>query len=109
MAEVLQYEVFLRGTDGPGILFWNTNLQYPLAALSAEQTKEAYLQIPDGKMVMVEDGAEPELFSVWASNIYKTFNESEEAPKKDLEEAYFYWITQGKDAAIRRLRGDTDL
>jgi hypothetical protein len=105
LAEVLEHEVFVRES-------WATDQQRFLAELTDEQVKDAYIPIPENLHIQFERGGEAYNFITWATNIYKSHHkdfEGETAPKKELEEAYFYWITQDKDTAIRRLRGDSDL
>lgn len=112
LGDLLKHEVFVRefGRD-PSL---------PAAAISEEQRAEAY--IPLDQKVDIR-GREHTIYSAnlrvperfgggdmnayqWIVNTHMSLNKTTEPPaKQDIEEVWFYLVTDGFDAAVNRIRG----
>jgi len=111
MGEVLRFEVFVAKD-------FATDQRYPLSALSDEQVKKAYIPLdeplgPSGlnayttqiKVPATENGPAFSGYAyTWLNTVGKTLDPNGEYPDEELlEQAYFYLVTDGVDAAIRQL------
>lgn len=113
LADVLKFEVWVRDAD-KGTL-WDSDKIMKLAALNEAQMKDSYLKLDqpiaslDGKSAAtmnIEFGSYSGPALTWLKNMGQGLNLGEPVDEKTLEEAWFYLVTDGFDAAIRRLAGD---
>jgi len=112
LGEIMRHEVFVRE--------WGRDKKLPFPALSAEQMQEAYIPLDQevniggvprtafSTDIQIPDrygGGTAKAYD-WLVNMGKSIDENNEEPsQKDLEEAWFYLVTQGFDSAIARLKG----
>lgn len=111
MAEVMRFEVFVAED-------WAVDKKFPLAAISDEQVKQAYIPLDEPlgpnkqtaytTMITIPATATGPGFTgsayQWLLTTGKTLDVNGEFPDEELlEQAYFYLVTDGPDAAIRQL------
>jgi len=116
MQEIMRFEVFVAED-------WEADEKFPLAALSEEQIKNAYIPLdqPIGingqnaytTWIKIPASDQGPGFSgpayTWLLNTGKTLSEKNEFPDDELlEQAYFYLVTDGLEAAKRQLSSPED-
>jgi len=109
--EVMRFEVFVAKD-------WATDKKFPLAALSDEQTKNAYIPLDEPlgpnkqtaytTMIKIPPTETGPGYSgnayTWLVNTGRALDKNNEIPDEELlEQAYFYLVTDGVDAATRQL------
>lgn len=112
LGDIMRHEVFVRQ--------WGRDEKLPFPALSAEQMQEAYIPLDQpvaiggqSRTIYSTDITIPDRYGGGTSNAYdwlknmgKSLDPNNADPsEKDIEEAWFYLVTQGFDAAVSRLRG----
>lgn len=111
MAEVMRFEVFVAED-------WAVDKKFPLAAISDEQVKRSYIPLDEPlgpnkqtaytTMITIPATATGPGFTgsayQWLLTTGKSLDRNNEFPDEELlEQAYFYLVTDGPDAAIRQL------